>query len=270
MKFPQGKKTILHLVLISIFVWLLETVVEFLFFEDVTFWGLLLTDISSHEIYMRILIIAACLLLYLIFIKNKIIEEKEVQIENILNNVIPVCITNADHEIIMANDSYWSIFGKPPDDTKTIKCYEHRPGKDCHTEQCALTQIMDGSNKFVSDSKKTYAGTERHYIITARPFLDSNKNPTGIIECFQDITTRKQLEKEKEDLIAKLQKSLNSVKLLSGLIPICASCKKIRDDKGYWNQIEAYIRDHSEAEFSHGICPVCAKKLYPDIFQDKD
>jgi hypothetical protein len=50
------------------------------------------------------------------------------------------------------------------------------------------------------------------------------------------------------------------------MLPICASCKKIRDDKGYWKQIESYIRDHSEAEFSHGICPECAEKFYPEIF----
>jgi hypothetical protein len=65
-------------------------------------------------------------------------------------------------------------------------------------------------------------------------------------------------------LIRELQEALTMVKLLSGLLPICASCKKIRDDKGYWTQIESYIRDHSEAEFSHGICPDCMKKLYPD------
>jgi len=58
---------------------------------------------------------------------------------------------------------------------------------------------------------------------------------------------------------------LGTVKKLSGMLPICASCKKIRDDKGYWTQIEAYIRDHSEAEFSHGICPECMKKLYPEF-----
>ena len=63
----------------------------------------------------------------------------------------------------------------------------------------------------------------------------------------------------------KLEEALAKVKKLSGLLPICASCKKIRDDKGYWKQIEAYIRDHSEVEFSHGICPECAKKLYPDF-----
>jgi hypothetical protein len=79
----------------------------------------------------------------------------------------------------------------------------------------------------------------------------------------------RQTDKEKSGVIIELQKALEKVKTLSGFLPICASCKKIRDDKGYWNQIEAYISEHSEAEFSHGICPECAKKLYPDFYDDK-
>jgi len=63
----------------------------------------------------------------------------------------------------------------------------------------------------------------------------------------------------------KLEQALSEVKTLSGLLPICANCKKVRDDKGYWNQIESYVREHSEAEFSHGICPSCARELYPDV-----
>jgi len=62
-----------------------------------------------------------------------------------------------------------------------------------------------------------------------------------------------------------LQDALDRVKLLSGLLPICAHCKKVRDDKGYWSQIEAYIDAHSEVRFSHGICPECKKKLYPAL-----
>ena len=79
----------------------------------------------------------------------------------------------------------------------------------------------------------------------------------------------KQKDREKSASIVELHKALVEVKTLSGFLPICASCKKIRDDKGYWNQIEAYISEHSEAEFSHGICPECTKKLYPDIYDDK-
>lgn len=82
-----------------------------------------------------------------------------------------------------------------------------------------------------------------------------------------EIEERKRVENERERLIHELQEALAEVKTLSGLLPICSSCKKIRDDKGYWNQLESYISKHSEAEFSHGICPECAKKLYPEFYK---
>ncbi len=73
----------------------------------------------------------------------------------------------------------------------------------------------------------------------------------------QKITT----QRERDDALAQ-------IKILSGLLPICASCKRIRDDRGYWEQLETYIGDHSEARFSHCICPRCAKKLYPDLAEE--
>jgi uncharacterized paraquat-inducible protein A len=82
-----------------------------------------------------------------------------------------------------------------------------------------------------------------------------------------DITIQKQAEEDRERLILELREALSKIKTLSGMLPICASCKKIRDDKGYWNQIESYIKRHSEAEFSHSICPECAKKMYPDLYK---
>jgi hypothetical protein len=73
-------------------------------------------------------------------------------------------------------------------------------------------------------------------------------------------------EKQRTKNLALIRKALDEVKVLSGFLPICSSCKKIRDDKGYWNQIETYIHAHSEAQFTHGICPPCSKKLYPDLY----
>ena len=70
--------------------------------------------------------------------------------------------------------------------------------------------------------------------------------------------------------ITELKATQARVKVLSGLLPICSSCKKIRDDTGYWNRIEAYIHDHSEADFTHGICPTCARELYPELYEDKE
>jgi DNA-binding NtrC family response regulator len=78
-------------------------------------------------------------------------------------------------------------------------------------------------------------------------------------------TRRKKAEEEREQLIHELQEALARVKTLSGMLPICASCKKIRDDKGYWSQIESYISTHSDAEFTHGMCPECEKKAYEEL-----
>jgi two-component system cell cycle sensor histidine kinase/response regulator CckA len=82
------------------------------------------------------------------------------------------------------------------------------------------------------------------------------------------VEKRRQTEAEREKLIRHLQEALAEVKLLSGFLPICTSCKKIRDDKGYWNQIESYISTHSDIKFSHSVCPECAKKLYPDLVDE--
>jgi ABC-type uncharacterized transport system substrate-binding protein len=81
----------------------------------------------------------------------------------------------------------------------------------------------------------------------------------------KEIENRTKIEKYLRDNTDRLEKALSKVKTLSGLLPICASCKKIRDDKGYWSQIETYLNQHSDATFSHGICPDCAKRLYPDL-----
>ncbi len=80
-----------------------------------------------------------------------------------------------------------------------------------------------------------------------------------------EIKERQKAETEKDATIFNLEKAIDKIKLLEGIIPICAKCKKVRDDAGYWQQVEVYIRDRSEAEFSHGICPACAMQLYPGL-----
>lgn len=94
---------------------------------------------------------------------------------------------------------------------------------------------------------------------------DKTGKPIKITGIIQDITERKRAEIEREELIIQLKTALDKVKTLRGLLPICSYCKKIRDDKGYWTQIESYIHERSEAEFSHSICNECADKYYPDM-----
>jgi PleD family two-component response regulator len=90
------------------------------------------------------------------------------------------------------------------------------------------------------------------------------------VQLQQEIAERQRAEAEREQLIGHLQEALANIKTLSGLIPICAACKKIRDDTGYWNQLESYLLSHTEAEFSHGICPECVRRLYPDLADEMD
>ena len=92
----------------------------------------------------------------------------------------------------------------------------------------------------------------------------------AVVQHHRDRLARKQAEAAREQLIVELQAALANIKTLRGLLPICASCKKIRDDQGYWTQVEVYVHDHSEAEFSHGICPECARRLYPELFTDNE
>jgi len=102
---------------------------------------------------------------------------------------------------------------------------------------------------------------------TIAPITNSHGQVIGAVLVIQDITERRQAEQEREKLIAELQEALDTLKVLSGILPICASCKKIRDDEGEWHAPEVYIRDHSDAEFSHGLCPDCAVKLYPEFYK---
>jgi AmiR/NasT family two-component response regulator len=85
---------------------------------------------------------------------------------------------------------------------------------------------------------------------------------------FRDMIELRRLNSQLEKRNLELEMALAKVKLLSGLLPICASCKKIRDDDGYWHQVEVYVQSHSEAEFSHGLCPECVQELYPDLYAD--
>jgi sigma-B regulation protein RsbU (phosphoserine phosphatase) len=99
--------------------------------------------------------------------------------------------------------------------------------------------------------------------------VDMDSLFAAIDKCAETIVLSRKIrqqDREKDELIAKLQDALENVKKLSGLIPICSKCKKIRDDKGYWNQIEIYISEHSDALFTHGLCDECTKTMYPEYY----
>jgi len=106
-------------------------------------------------------------------------------------------------------------------------------------------------------------GSWRLFLANGRSFQDSEGN-WHYVGVGRDITAQHQLELEREQLIIDLRTALDDVKTLKGILPICASCKRIRDDQGYWSQVEKYIAQRTHAEFTHGLCPECISTLYPD------
>ncbi len=132
-----------------------------------------------------------------------------------------------------------------------------------------MLAFVRGDN--IAELELTYDhGDEVQWFLVSRsPLFDAHQAPAGTLIICRDISLRKKTEQDREQLIEKLQDALANVKTLSGMLPICSSCKKIRDDEGYWNQVEGYIAKHTGAEFTHGICPDCAKKTLDEYFRGK-
>lgn len=134
-------------------------------------------------------------------------------------------------------------------------------------DSCGLESFVSFHNKHPSIPTIIMTGFKDHEMafkavqLGAQDYLFKGEpSSTAIIR-----TIRYAIERQR--LMTELQTALNHIEQLQGLLPICSECKKIRDDKGYWNRIESYISQHSGVEFSHGICPDCARKLYPELYK---
>ena len=209
------------------------------------------------------------------------IPSSDLELSTILSSV-PLFIMVVDHErkVQRVSDSILEFTDQTMEDVlgarggEALRCVHHLDdpkgcgfGPSCNS--CIVRQVVSDTLKTGNQHNKAEATLsfigderERFLLVTTRLIKTSEKKAVIFVE---DITDRKQKELEREKLINELEKALSEVKKLSGLLPICSHCKKIRDDKGYWNQIESYIHDHSEAEFSHSICQECAKEHYPDM-----
>ena len=126
-------------------------------------------------------------------------------------------------------------------------------------------EILRTGQTWTKEENETWSDRHNTWVLTTKmPLRDNQGNIIGTFGISRDITERKRTEQERESLIIELKKALEQVKTLGGLVPICASCKKIRDDKGYWNQLEKYLGEHTDAKLTHGLCPDCARLYFPD------
>lgn len=128
--------------------------------------------------------------------------------------------------------------------------------------------IMVTAANDLSSLQEAFAAGAIDYITKPVNSLELLARVSSALKLKNEMDRRKNRELELRRSNEELQKALREVKVLRGLIPICASCKKIRNDGGFWQQLEEYLSEHSEAEFSHGLCQPCIKRLYPGVYQD--
>jgi len=166
--------------------------------------------------------------------------------------------TLEDGCFINVNDRFVDTFGYRKDEIIDKTSEELNIFADIKRRNTIVQEIIDkGYFRNIEFRVRTKSGETRIGLFSGDMVQLQDKK--CLLTVMNDITERKRTEAEREKLISELKDALADVRTLSGLLPICASCKKIRDDNGYWNQIESYICDHSDVDFSHGICPECVR-----------
>jgi PAS domain S-box-containing protein len=166
-----------------------------------------------------------------------------------------------------------AAFERDPGLRRRIVASEHVDRWDRHHLECHMRGVP-GRDQFQIVSAN---GEPRWVEHVCQPVWNEHGLLLGTRGSNRDVTDRRQAEEARdraeqaqERLVVELRDALAHVKTLRGFIPICSSCKKIRDDEGYWQAVEVYVRNRTEAEFSHGLCPACTRRLYPDYADDGD
>lgn len=199
------------------------------------------------------------------------LREAEAQIRLLAQTITSaqdfISITALDNTILFVNDAFTRGHGYSDDELigKNISVIRSPITPKEILEQLNSTESKENWNGEVFHRRKD--GTDFPVELWSALVQDEENQPVAIVNVSRDITDRKKYESERENLILELQNALTEVKTLSGLLPICSSCKKIRDDKGYWIQVETYISKHSDATFTHGLCPECLKQYYPEVYE---
>ncbi len=197
------------------------------------------------------------------------LRESEEKFRQIITTVREGIVSiNADRRITFANPFLAEMLGYKLEELMgqslaMLLHEEDRPDFSRRQDEREKGKIEQFERRF-----RTKDGRELWTIVSASPLIDAKGGIIGAFSTITDITERKKAETALQEKNLELQQAMHHIKTLRGIVPICMHCKKIRDDQGYWNQVEVYVRNHTEAEFSHGICPDCLVKLYPEYEQD--
>lgn len=177
-----------------------------------------------------------------------------------------IFVHDLEGNILDVNQKALDQLGYTKSEMLSFKIHDFHPPEALEKSQWAFEAIIrKGFVNFETDFKKKTGEVFPAEVSSSLYEIGDKKVIQGII---RDITERKQAEKDREKIINELYEALKEIKTLRGILPLCSFCKKIRDDKGYWEQVDVYIHKYSEADISHSICPDCMKKHYPGEYED--
>ncbi len=258
----------------------IDILLDRLWLNDLHFDFFHVSGIPANDLFMRFLVLSSFLFFGLL-VSRQMRQHRELMnkhteaifFQQQLLDAIPVPIFYKDLEYIYTgcNKSFEKYLGKSAEEIigRTVNDLSPPHLADLYHRRDA--ELVENPGVQVYESKiKDKSGMERNVLFHKATFVDQNGTVAGMIGVIFDITELRQAEGAQEKLISELRSALEQVKQLSGFLPICSSCKKIRDDSGYWQQIERYIREKSSVEFSHSICPDCSVKLFADYEKEQE
>jgi PAS domain S-box-containing protein len=175
-----------------------------------------------------------------------------------------VSVHDLDMRFVKVNESLANFLGEKPKELIGKHCYKLIHNSQEPVPNCPHLHALEKQE--VCTHEIALPHLDKTLLVTCSPLSDAKGVLVGTVHVARDITSQKLAQKEKESLIHELQTALDEVKTLRGILPICSFCKNIRNDEGYYEQIEGYIHKHSGVDFSHTVCPDCMKEHYPEEY----
>jgi PAS domain S-box-containing protein len=193
-------------------------------------------------------------------------KQQAESLQTILDTIpAPIYLKNAKGKYIWINRKYEYLSNVTLKEIKGKTDFDIFPAPVAEMFRSQDEDVKKTKTPLEFEEKVSLVGGEYTFITLKFPVTDIHGNIDGVGGFCTNITERIEYEKEKECLIKDLHRTLDEVTVLRGILPICSSCKSIRDDEGYWNKIEQYLVTHSEVRFTHSLCRDCATKLHPDL-----
>jgi PAS domain S-box-containing protein len=264
--------------------WLIDVLIDFTAYYNEPYWKVLLSN--TTQVSFRVLV-SLCFLIFILFMAKGLSEQRHAErtlLKEIRNRkhaeerlklfsqavemaMDGIQITDLEGYIVYSNKAVKEIYGFSPDEF----IGKHVNELNAHPSfaQGVIIPAIKATGRWNGELMVVHKdGREFPIWLSASMVMGERDQPVAMVGVIKDMTRRKEAEKERDALIAELQDALSKIKTLSGLLPICAWCKKIHDDKGYWKKVETYVEEHSDASFTHGICPECLKKVSPDTYAE--